>query len=243
MPTNNTNIGSNNTIWSEDSIINIISDSPSSQTGTISISGSRVTLGSLSSIEYTYDYGYEGTILRTNSLLIKCRASCSNSDLETRYNEYLAIEISIRYWKQDSDSETGYIEGNWSKLRVYPYFSSENEGYTIDIPADITLDYIDTIKIKILTGDLGTETVTVSLLDVYWEMSISEVINEYSGTAQIQRIDTYDDGLIGYYVDDEMPVTLHVEEISTGNYLIDVSGRYTFPLVIHSGPMPWDRTE
>ena len=71
MPTNNTNIGSNNTIWSNDSIINIISDTPSSQTGTVSISGSRVTLGSLSSIEYTYDYGYEGTILRTNSLLIK----------------------------------------------------------------------------------------------------------------------------------------------------------------------------
>lgn len=240
----------NDTIWSNDSIINIISDTPSSQTGTVSISGSRVTLGSLSSIEYTYDYGYEGTILRTNSLLIKCRASCSDSSLETRYNEYLAVEISIRYWKQDSESETGYVEGNWSKLRVYPYFSSENEGYTIDIPADITLDYIDTIKIKILTGNLGTETVTVSLLDVYWEMSISEVINEYSGNKQWKSFDAYNGdetgdrfGLVAYPVDGDTPVTISGTRISDGNYLLNISGRYTSTFVIHNGPMPWDRTE
>lgn len=239
MATNQTN----ETLWSSKSIINVISDTPSNKQGTASVSGSNITLGSLSSIEYTYDFASSGSTLRANSLLVKCRASCSNKELETRYTEHLTIELTIRYWKEDQAASGGYIEGTWSKVRVYPYFTSEDEGYVLDIPVSIKLEYINKIIIKAMTDDIGENTVELSNFKVYWELSISEVIGEYAGTAQIKSVDTYDNGMVAYYVDDDMPVTLKVQEVSTGNYLIDVSGRYNFPIVIHQGEIPWDNSQ
>lgn len=235
----------NNVVWSEDSIVNIQTDKPVSQSGEISIQGPSIQLGSLSSIVYKYDFGAEGQTVRTNTLQFSSRVVTSKVGAITRYNEYIKVSLKIQYYEASEDDPTGYIPGNYQLVNIYPYLETERDGYIRDIPVTISdSQFIKSIEFKISTNDIGENTVTIDNIKLLKSLSLTEIAEEYGGggqPAKLKSVDTYDDGMVAYYQDSELPTTLHVTTLANNNYIIDVSGQYTFNIVLHAGSMPWDR--
>lgn len=229
-------------VWSDDSLMNLSTDEPVSSSGTVSTSGANITLGSTSNIYYRYEFGTTGTLVRTNKLQFSLNILSSNNLLETRYNEAVYVLVKIQYWKEDTESETGFSPGAWDVARVYPYVRNETEGYSLETILDLQNNYVNTLEVIFTTGDIGDATITIYNPTIKKAISVNEAISGFSGSAQLQSIDIYSNGMVAYYVDEEMPVTFQVETVvENETYRINQSGRLTFNMSFHNGEVPWER--
>lgn len=230
--------------WSKKSIMNIALDSAKSISGQVELISSDIKMHSNSSIVYEYNFGTTGELIQTNALQFSMGVSSNSYTLETRYNNLLYLIIRIRYWKEDDKSETGFSPGSWDTARVYPYLGNEREGYTRNTVLNIENTYIHTLQVEFVTNDLGENNfITFLGPEIHYGQSIGEAIEDYGVTGgQLKSVDTYDDGMVAYYVDDDMPATVHVEEVvANQSYIINVSDKYSFNMVLHNGSMPWER--
>lgn len=230
--------------WSKKSIMNIALDSAKSISGQVEVINDAIKMQSNSNIVYEYNFGTTGELIQTNALQFTISADSNNNDIETRYNNLIYIIARIRYWKEDDKSETGFSPGSWDTARVYPYLGNEREGYTRYLVLDTKNSYIHTLEVEFVTTELGENNyVTFYSPLINYGQSIGEAIEDYGVTGgQLKSVDTYDDGMVAYYVDDDMPATVHVEEVvANQSYIINVSDKYSFNMVLHNGSMPWER--
>lgn len=234
------------TIFDDKSLLQVGTDPIASSDGNVTVEGNKINLGANSSISYHYEYGVTGTLVKTTQLQFDIRASISNKQLETRYNNLFYLLVKIRYWQEDEASATGWSAGPWSVCRIYPYFDNERDGYNRYIVLNVETQYINTFEVYFITENIEDATLTLNNPLIHTALNLSDIIGSGGGGGgkvdQLLSIDTYDDGMVAYYTGDENPVTIYVEEkVEDTTFLVNVSGRYDFNIVIHKGTMPWER--
>lgn len=230
-------------VWDDASLININTDTPSSTSGDVNRSGSVLRIGSNSSIVYKYNYGTTGKLVKSNKLRFDIKTSVSDTNIKTRYNELFYVLVKIRYWREKEDEQSVFEEGYWDICRLYPYFISEKDGYNQYLILEIQNNYICNLEIHFIVNEIENSIITINNPKINKSISVNEAISGFSkGGDQLKSIDTYENGMVAYYVDEDQPITLKVDEVVEDvSYLINVSDRYNFTLVLHAGDMPWDR--
>lgn len=234
----------NEIVWNKKSIIDLAKDTYKDKNGNISLSGSTLSIGRNSYITYEYDFGNTGEIIKTKHLCLSANMSSNNTSLETRYNENMYVELVLQYWKEDDGSDTGFSSGNFDTIKIYPYSRNEGDGYTKDNIVSIRNDYVKKLKVKIAVGDIGdNDKFTLSGVLLRTEATLEEIFEGLGGNgARLKSIESYDDGMVAYYTDTDLPVSIKVEQIINGKaYTCNVSDKYTFNIGLHKGNMPWDR--
>lgn len=238
-------------VWSTNSILDIISDE---QVGASSASrtGDIITIDNSSSnpgfIEYRKTFNTSDNALKTSALLLSIYASSSDIAMSTRYTRHFVIRVAIRYWEHDKETDT-YTPGEWDECEVYPYFSSESSisgGLGSNTQLDIRDEYIHTLRISFIGYNLGEYRITIVSPYVYSELSFEEAVQKYSGGGsggigcckELKTVDTYDNGIVAYYIDSDKPVVLKVKTISNTQYEVNVSDKYTFIVTENSGNIP-----
>lgn len=223
-----------NEIWSKNSLINVSKDTPSDQSGTVTIENSSIILGVNSYVSYEYNYAATDTLIKTNSMLLEQLVRYTGL---TRYTDIISITIRIQYWEQNED-ET-YTDGNYESLKVYPYSNAEDSSKeSRQTQLEITNEYIKNIKITF--SNESTEQIRIDSPTLLYNLDIEEIVSNI-GTSDtpLESVDTYINGMVAYYKGDDMPVTIKVEQETNGMYIMNVSDRYMFSIVLHEGSMPW----
>ena len=117
--------------YSNTSLLDISSDEYIVNSGTVVRSGNKLTFYANS--RCTFSKGYGNTGLNTTKLKVKYNINASN--LTTRYNNTLSIQLKIQYLNREyENNEYVYSDGKWQTIDIIPYTSSEAKGnYKEDI--------------------------------------------------------------------------------------------------------------
>lgn len=177
--------------YSSRSIINIASDAFTVDTGTVTRSGGEITFSANSRCTFSKNYGNKG--LSTKKL--KVIYSINASNLTTRYNNNIFIQLKIQYYNRTYvNDEYVYTDGNWQTIEVIPYNNNENKGnYKNDI-IDTNGNYIKQIKIIIgFNGSSGS--IILEKLNIYNTVDI----NEEEITQDIEYEVTHNNNIKDYF--------------------------------------------
>lgn len=233
--------------WSRNSILDINSDVYVVNQGTASVSNNNLTLGANSSVSYQYYYGSSQKLIRTNKLRNLLSVYCNDKDLLTRYNNNLEVNIKIQYYDAKEDTSgnvTDFTDGIYDTFNIYPYLTSEYEGYTNEFIIEIQNLYIKTITITFINR--LDQQVSFQLPRVYPSLDLEASIKEIgiTGSAEpIASMQLYDDEVVIWYQNETMPAFVKITEQAKNIYLFNVSDRYNFGVTDNPGQQgPYGRT-
>ena len=233
------------TSWSRSSITNVALDTINSQSGNASKSGSNIIINKNGSISFLYSYGHTEGNLRTNKFQLNLNIASNNSNEVTRYNTNLAVDIQIQYYEEVLDKNgdvTGYTDGQYDCLSVFPYITSERDGYIKEFIVDLENKYIKNILVTFRYD--GENTINIYNPRIYYSMDAVDSVKDagiVGSAAHIANMSIYDDGIVVYYEDNPTtPATVRLEQYANNVYIVSVSGRYTYNMVLHDTNMPYD---
>lgn len=156
--------------YSDVSLIDIGSDSYTVNAGTVTRSGGHLTVSAGGRCTFNKGYGEQG--LNTTKLKVQYTVDASN--LTTRYNNNISIQLKIQYLNREyKDGEYVFTDGQWQTIEVIPYTSDEDKGnYKEDI-IDTAGSYIKQMKVIIwFNGSSGS--IVLKELKIYNTVSIDE---------------------------------------------------------------------
>lgn len=165
--------------YSKKSITNIANDELTVEEGNVVQSNGKLILGPNSKCSFTYNYDTKNNSLQTNSFMTKCNIENSESNISSRYNPNVVINISIQYFeetKDDGGNTIDYVEGYTSAHSVYPYYNDEVDGFINLLDIDIRGNKIKRVKIDIVNN--SNDELVVLDLGIYKELNTENYLEE-----------------------------------------------------------------
>ena len=186
----------NQVAFSNKSIIDLSRDTIKVSYETVERNGSKLSLIGRARCGFEYNFDTSKNTIKSDQLQFSLRVSSSNSTDVTRYNGNIAVLINIQYWEENIDSAgvvTGYTEGVFDTIKIYPYLISESEGYFEIYTLDTDSQYIKTIYVEFI--NLGESTITFDEVRLNYSITVSQAVVDTVGfDISLLGVDWYPNG-------------------------------------------------
>lgn len=172
----------NQVAYSSKSIINISKDTPKVTYNNVEIEGNQVKLVGKARAGFEYSFKSSGDTIKSDNLLLGLKVISSNLEDITRYNGNISVLIHIQYWEEIIDSAgiiTGYTDGEIDIFKLFPYLSSEKEGYFDEYNLILKNNLIKNIYIEFI--NLSESVITFDKITLNYSITVSQAIVESVG--------------------------------------------------------------
>lgn len=186
----------NQLAYSKKSIVDLSKDTIKVSYETVERDGSKLSLVGRARVGFEYNFDTNKNTINSESLQLALKVRSSNNKDTTRYNGNIAVVLNIQYWNEELDSAgvvTGYTDGEYDIAKVFPYLTSEKEGYTDVYTFSIQNKYIKTIYIEFI--NLGESTITFDKVTLNYSITVSQAVVETVGfDISLLGVDWYPNG-------------------------------------------------
>lgn len=187
----------NQIAYSRKSIINLSSDSIKVSYGTVEKTGGELSLKGRARCGFEYTFKTTGDTIKSEQLQLELDVNSGSAGVSTRYNNNIAVLVQVEYWDEVIDSAgaiTGYTNGNTDVYKIYPYLTSETEGYNNLYTLNIDSKYLKTVYIEFINLD-ESNTVKFSEVSLRYSITVSEAVAETIGfDISLLGVDWYPNG-------------------------------------------------
>ena len=186
----------NQVAYSKKSIIDLSKDTVKVSYNTVERDGSKLSLVGMARCGFEYSFNTTSGAIKTEHLQLVLNVKSSNSEDMTRYNNNIAVLLHVKYWQETVDSSgivNGYTSGVVDVYKIYPYLTSESDGYFDTYTFDIENDYIESIYIEFI--NLSESTVTFDNVSLNYSITVSQAVAETVGfDISLLGVDFYPNG-------------------------------------------------
>lgn len=172
----------NQLAYSKKSIVDLSKDTVKVTYETVERNGSRLSLVGRARAGFEYNFKTTGDTIQCEQLQLGLRVSSSNTSDTTRYNGNIAVLLQVQYWKETIDSAgviTGYTDGDYDVIKLYPYLESETDGYFNIYNIDTQDKYIKRVYVEFI--NLGESTITFDKVTLNYSITVSQAVVETVG--------------------------------------------------------------
>lgn len=168
-------------VWSKESLIDISTDTMSSYNGTATIDNYKLVLSPVSDATFVYNFNTSDNVLQTTNMQLILQAINSNTEVSSRYDESVQVEITLEYYTEiydESHNLMGYEIGKQDKYQINNYFAHEVDGYTDIYEIETSNHKVSSMTIKYINN--SDNTITFVIAQLFNSMDIVNAIKEYS---------------------------------------------------------------
>lgn len=186
----------NQVAYNKKSIIDLSKDTVKVSYNTVERDGSKLSLVGKARCGFEYSFNTTSGAIKSEHLQLVLKAKSSNSEDVTRYNGNIAVLLHVQYWEEIIDSSgavSGYSDGLFDVYKIYPYLTSENDGYFDIYTFDVENEYIENIYIEFI--NLSDSTVTFDEVTLNYSITVSQAVAETVGfDISLLGVDFYPNG-------------------------------------------------
>lgn len=186
----------NQVAYSRKSIIDLSKDEIKVSYNTVERNGSNVSLIGKARAGFEYQFDTGSGAIKTEHLQLGLKVKSSELEDSTRYNGNIAILIHLEYWAEVVDQAgviTGYTNGDKDVYKLFPYLTSENDGYFDIYTIDTRSEYLKSVYIELI--NLSESTITFYDITLNYSITVSQAVAETVGfDISLLSVDFYPNG-------------------------------------------------
>lgn len=182
-------------VYKKKSIVNISKDDYTVNTGSVTRSGNTLNFSSNSRCTFSKSYTKKKP-LTSSKLKVEYNLGLTGSDISTRYNNNIQINLNIEFYNgtyNESTENTKLTDGKKKTIQIIPYKNNENTGGYKFEEIELESNYIKSIDIII--AYYGSGSMRLNNLGIY-----VTVIGDESSVTEID--DDHINDLIEQYIND-----------------------------------------
>lgn len=186
----------NQVAYSRKSIIDLSKDDIKVSYNTIEREGNILKLIGKARAGFEYQFSNSNEAIKTEHLQLGLKVKSSNNDDTTRYNGNVAVLVHLQYWEEVIDQSgvlTGYTEGETDVYKIFPYLTSEKDGYFDIYTIDTKNNLLKTIYLEYI--NLSESTITFEEVSLNYSITVSQAVAETVGfDISLLSVDFYPNG-------------------------------------------------
>jgi hypothetical protein len=164
--------------YSKNTLINIYKDTIVSYGGSYTQSNEKLQINKNSWVSFVKDIDSGENGIKTDSLNVEIDIKASGSDISSRYNSKIKVNIKIQYYAEipNDNGTVDYTPGLCETICITPYLSNETDGKINSYPIETKNMPIKRLEVYIYNAT-DSQSVNINNFGIYNSLNLTESLS------------------------------------------------------------------